>query len=424
MRYVGVRDNRVTVVSNTPFNTEGTITLKVEDDSIPSESLICDYKIRDGQLVSKYSFKDPTKLRLALVGNWKMQCGISTYSENLWPEVAKQIGHVKLFTEQNDNPTSDPYLLGQQHLETDQVSQCWKRGQPLGKLVEEIQAYDPDIVWIQHEYGIWPNARHWLSLLSRLSGFRVICTLHSVFPKHPDKAICEAAIPEIIVHLEGARKCLKDTKAILGQVHVIPHGCYPSVKGRFWNRYGSEHTVFQFGFGFRYKGWEQSLHTIATLKKKYSDVFFTGLFSESPFAKLEHHRYHAELVALIDKLGIQDNVALIRGFQSDQTIDAYLRTNRITLFPYVASPEHEVFGASGAARMAMSKGVPVVTSTVNHFSDLPTVKADTPEELAAAIDLLFSEKEAKKQIALQDAFIEETSWARVAARHIEVFKGS
>jgi glycosyltransferase involved in cell wall biosynthesis len=388
-----------------------------------AEDVLCGYKVRDGVLVPKFGPHDPSTMKLALVGNWKMQCGISTYSENLWPEVARHVGEVKIFAEENDRPTGDVRQLGDLRLADDRVVQCWKRGQPLDRLVEELKAYDPDVIWIQHEFGLWPNARHWLSLMSRLSDFRVIVTMHSVFPNHRDKTICEAAMPEIVVHLEGARHCLKDDKQVGGNVHVIPHGCYPCTdRNRLWNFYRSEHTFLQFGFGFHYKGWRNSIETTAILKKKYPDVFFTGLFSESPFAKMDHQNYFVELMRAVEELGVQQNVALIRGFQSDAVIDSYIRTNRVTLFPYVSSPEHEVFGASGAARMAMSKAVPVVTSTVNHFSDLPTLKAGTPAEMAEVIDRLFSDpNEATKQVQTQLDFIEANSWQKVAARYLELF---
>src|SRR5208337_4525456 len=126
------------------------------------------------------------------------------------------------------------------------------------------------------------------------------------------------------------------------------------------------------------------------------DVFFTGLFSESPYAQVEHQMYYNELMLLIEKLGIQENVSIIRGYQSDATIDSFLRTNQVAIFPYVSHPAHEVFGASGAARTAMSKGLPVITSSVNHFIDLPTIKADTPEEIAKALEKLFIEPAAKE----------------------------
>ena len=64
-------------------------------------------------------------------------------------------------------------------------------------------------MWINHEFGLWPNASYWLSMLTQLSEYRIITTLHSVFPQHYDKTICEAAIPEIIVHSEGAKQALE-----------------------------------------------------------------------------------------------------------------------------------------------------------------------------------------------------------------------
>jgi glycosyltransferase involved in cell wall biosynthesis len=179
----------------------------------------------------------------------------------------------------------------------------------------------------------------------------------------------------------------------------------------------------QFGFGFRYKGWENSIEAVAILKQKYPDVFFTGLFSESPYAKAEHQIYYNELMELVDRLDIRENVAILRGYQSDASLDSFLRTNQVTIFPYVSHPAHEVFGASGAARMAMSKGLPVITSSVNHFSDLPTVKADTPEEIAHALEILFTVPEAKElQIQKQISYLNDNTWEKVALRYIALFE--
>jgi glycosyltransferase involved in cell wall biosynthesis len=179
----------------------------------------------------------------------------------------------------------------------------------------------------------------------------------------------------------------------------------------------------QFGFGLRYKGWENAIRATAVLKQKHADVFFTGLFSESPHNKAEHELYFNELLALIYELGVQDNVALLRGYFSEEVLDSYLRTNQATLFPYISHPEHEVFGVSGAARIAMSKGLPVVTSSVNHFSDLPTIKADSPEEIASALERVFLDKNYKEQqIAQQNEYLIDNSWEQVAAQYLKLFE--
>jgi glycosyltransferase involved in cell wall biosynthesis len=424
MRYAGIKNNRICIISGEPIKSDEYQVLEIPDElsHIPSLDLITGCRVREGKLINKMARKPASQMKVAFVGNWKMRCGIATYSNNLWGEVIKHVGDAKLFIEVNE-VTGPLNEVGNQTISPDKVVPCWKRGQSLQELVKQIKEYEPDIVWIQHEFGLWPNAMHWLAFMNQLSDYRVIVTMHSVF-HHRDKTIVEAAIPEIVVHLDGAKKVLKEEKQIPGKVYVIPHGCFPCTnRERLWNFYKSDRTFMQFGFGFRYKGWENAVRACAILKQKYSDVFFTGLFSESPHNKAEHEMYYNELMALVDTLGVQENVAIIRGFQSEETLDSYMRTNQATLFPYVSHPAHEVWGASGAARIAMAKGLPVVTSSVNHFSDLPSIKADSPEEIAAALDKLFTDKAHREaQVQKQINYLDENTWENVAKKYVSLFE--
>lgn len=425
MRYAATKQGRIFSISSQPFQTASDYQIiEVPDElsHIPAKDLILHARVKNGQVICKLIKKPVNKMKVALVGNYKDTCGIATYSENLWSEVIKHVGDFKLFIENNDVSTGSLSQMGQATIDPAKIVPCWKRGEPLKSLIEEIKKYDPDVVWIQHEFGLWPNAAYWLSLMSQLSDYRVIVTMHSVF-HHKDKTIVEAAIPEIVVHLQGAYDLLKHEKHVPGKVYVIPHGCFPCTnKERLWNFYKSEHTFMQFGFGFRYKGFELSIKTTALLKEKFPDVFFTALFSESPHNSGEHQMYYNELMELAEKLGVQDNIAILRGFQSDQTLDSYLRTNQATLFPYVAHPNHEVWGASGAARIAMGKALPVITSNVNHFSDLPTIKANAPEEMARELEILFTNPTAREaQIQRQIEYLNETTWEKIALRYICLF---
>lgn len=386
--------------------------------------LITRCRVSAGRLTCRAQKKPAGQIRLAVVGNWMMRCGIATYSESLWPEVVRHVGDFKLFIERNESPTGPVNMLGDRIIPHDKVTQCWQRGEPLGELERALKDYSPDIVWIQHEFGIWPNAAHWLSFISRISQFcRVVVTMHSVF-HHRDKTIVEAVIPEIVVHLPGARDILVNEKGVGGSVTVIPHGCNTiGDRDRLWNYYKSDHTFMQFGFGFRYKGWETSIRTCHELKKRHPDVFFTGLFSESPFNPLGHQVYYDELMQLVAELELRDNVAIIRGYQSDAALDSYLRTNSAVVFPYVSEPGHEVFGVSGAARYAMSKCCPVVTTSANHFADVPTVKADSSLALAEALDRMMSNPLARAdQVDRQVEYIRENSWARVALQYVRLFE--
>jgi glycosyltransferase involved in cell wall biosynthesis len=424
-RFIGIKNNYISIISDNPFECEGIQVIELPEHlkDVSSSDLVSNYRLKGGKLEPTKANKPAKELKVALVGNWKMQCGIATYAENLWGAVVEHLGDFKLFIEKNEVTTGSVNQVGNLTIPDDKISVCWKRGESLQPLISEIKKYDPDIVWIQHEFGLWPNACYWLSLMNQLSDYRVIVTMHSVF-HHKDKTICEAAMPEIITHLPGGYEVLKNEKKIPGKVHVIPHGCFPCIsKDKLWNFYKSDKTFLQFGFGFRYKGWENAIKATAILRKKYPDVFFTGLFSESAYNQVEHQLYYDELMRLVDSLGIQENVAIIKGFQSDETLDSYLRTNQATIFPYISHPAHEVFGASGAARIAMSKALPVITSSVNHFSDLPTIKADSAEEIALALEKLFASKaEREAQINKQIEYLNENTWEKIALRYINLFE--
>jgi glycosyltransferase involved in cell wall biosynthesis len=412
-----VKDNRICLVSEQPFAHPDWQVIEYHGTAT-SKELIADHCIKDGQAVPKKIGKPANKLRVALITNWQMECGLANYIRDLANELVELIGELHLFVERN--PIVPSYLNPK--LTPDKITPCWKRGEPLTELAQAIKNYQPDIVLINHEWGIFSNARYWLSLLGQLSDFRVISILHSIF-WHQDKLVSEAPMKEVVVHLDGAKHVLKE-KGNSATIHVLPHGCpLPSQEPRLWNCYKSEHTIVQQGFGFAYKGYENSIRAIALLKDKYPDIFFTGLYSESPYAKVEHDTLYHHLMEIVDKLGVANHVALIRGYQSDKVLDAYLRTNKVAIFPYAYAKGHECFGSSGAAPYAMSKGVPVITSSINHFCNLPTIKADTPQAMAEQLDRLFSDPQIyRQQIEKQNAYLQANSWAETAKRFAAIFE--
>lgn len=425
-RFAGIKNERVHIVSNQIFTNKELLVLEVpkELDNVLSTTITTEYIVQDGIFIWKLEKKPLAKIKLAFIGNWAMACGISTYNEKLWPEIAKYIGSFKLFVEKNDNPIRSINIFGDKVLIKDDVIICWKRGESLQELVFQIKQYNPDVILIGHEWGLFPNAAHFLAALTQLSCYKIITTMHSIFPNHKDKLIVEAALGgTIITHLEGAKQNLLD-KGINSNICVIPHGCDTKLnQDKLWNIYKTEHTFIQQGFGLRYKNFEWSIKAAAILKQKYPDIFFTGLISETPFAKEEHNIYYNELLELIDKNNLQGNIGLIRGFQTDAIIDSYFKTNRVAVFPYMSAPGSEVFGSSGAVRLAITAGVPAITSNIHHFEDTPSIKIKSIEELAKEIDRLFSDKNLQQeQIKKQNKFAEDNSWAKIAEKYAKVLE--
>ena len=373
-----------------------------------AERVIEKFKVVHGKLVKKTKKKQASEMKAAFVGVYKTECGIATYSEWLWFEMAKHFKETKIFCEY-DSPESPGAI------------RCWSRGKAIAHLIDELEEYDPDIIYIQHEFGIFPNAAKWLSLLSRLSHKPIVVTFHSTF-EHQDKTVCEAAVPNLIVHTYEAKRCLQG-KGVNGKIFVIPHGSHePDSQEKLWNIYRTTKTLIQYGFLFRYKNFEESLRVVAELKKKHPDVFFTGLLSEAKGAKAESDFLFNKLQAIVKELGIEDNVGFVRKFQSEASLESYLRTSSVAIFPYFSPLEHRVYASSGAARLAMKYGIPCVVSKMNHFSDLEGVcpRAGSTVEYAQIIESLFDKKQAIAQVKRQNEFLKKTSWKKVAEQYVQV----
>jgi glycosyltransferase involved in cell wall biosynthesis len=417
-RYAGLIGNRIAAISDRPFS--DAVEVPIELDAVSSNDLVQQFVYRDGKFQSKTAKKPAKELRVAFVTNWNQRCGISTYSKFLIEKIVPHIKDYAIFAEDSKLNKDD---FNDTTIDNSKVVYCWKRGESLLPLSNAIKKFNPDIVQIQNEPGLYPNARYWISLLSQLHNYRVITTNHSIF-HHLDKLITEAPQTEMIVHSDAAKFVLQNEKQVSGSITTIPHGCFPANNlPPLWDYYKSRFTFIQLGFLHRYKNFECSIRATAILKAKYPDVYFTGICSTGSFSDVAHNAYYSDLMELIERLGVQDNVGLIKGYQSEVVLSSFLRMNKAAVFPYQSNKEHECFGSSGSAPYAMTFGIPCITSHVHHFTDLPTIKINTPEEMAMELSKLFEDPVyLKTQVEKQNIYLAENSWEKTAERYIGVFE--
>jgi glycosyltransferase involved in cell wall biosynthesis len=262
-------------------------------------------------------------------------------------------------------------------------------------------------------------------MLQLLDSIPHIVVLHSTY-EHLDKTICTSAMKHILVHSNVAKGVLRKL-GNKGDIHVIPHGCvqFPERKS-LWNIYQTEHAIVQFGFGFFYKGVDRAIEAIAKLKAqkpdKYKDIFYCYYCSESGHCKNIHDEYMSFLMGKVEALGLQDNVVVIKKYNSDEEINNILRTAKLAIFPYLINADNKVYGASGAARIAMANGIPVIASESHLFDELPVPRPTNSDELAAEIDNVFSDWKVKvKMIETQDEYVKTNSWDSVTDRYLAMF---
>jgi glycosyltransferase involved in cell wall biosynthesis len=312
------------------------------------------------------------------------------------------------------------------HPDTTNVKRCWKRGESMAETMQILKNWQPDFVIVQHEFGIFPKATHFLAMLQALKEFNYIVTLHSVY-EHLDKTICTSAIDNIVVHTEEGKDCLQR----LGHnqnIFVVPHGC-PQFEQteELWNIFQTPYTLVQFGFGFFYKGVDRAIDAIHHLKStdpKFQNIFYCYLCSDSGHFNSIFNDYYNYLNDKIETLGLQENVSIVRKFHSEQTINNYLRCAKIALFPYITNPLHVVYGSSGAIRVAMANKIPVIASEGHMFDDLEGVVPRPHDHISLAkeIDEIFSNDQHKARLLLKAKnYMKTNTWDHVADKYLNLY---
>lgn len=304
---------------------------------------------------------------------------------------------------------------------------CWKRGEDLSELINLVKKYEPDFIIIQHEYGIFPNAFKFMQLIQAIDKIPYAVVMHSVY-KHLDKVVYSEAAKNIIVHSQESKKVLKEM-GNTNSISVIPHGCIRfKDTTELWNICVNPYTIVQFGFGFSYKGVDRALGAIAHLKasnKKYDKIQYIYLCSTNAHNNAANAEYCKKLMRLAKELNIEENVVIIQKYQTEDMINLYLRLGKICIFPYIIDPSNEVFGASGAIRIALANKRPVLASESHLFDDLEGIvpRPKNHIELASEIDKIFSFGEYKDSLVQTGfSFIEKNSWDYAANKYLEVYE--
>lgn len=400
------------MVSDYPVKIAGQKTVKVR--SLNPEKYIGKRIPTQYLKMSDYTPKELKDLKVAFICNWNDQCGISTYSKFLVDAIQPIVKEIKVFSEHSDS-IKDSF-----------VEECWQRGESLLGLAKKIKSWGADFIIIQHEFGIFPNAFYFMQLMEKLQDIPYVVTIHSVY-QHLDKVVYTECIKNAVVHSDAAKKCLENNGNRIN-TYVIPHGCFKNEDSQeLWNIMLSPYTVLQFGFGFRYKGVENAIKAINHLTKndaKFKDIRYIYLCSENRYNSSVHDSYYEDLQKLCKELDVENNVVIIRKYQTDHMLNLYLRLAKVAIFPYVVDKDNIVFGASGAIRVAMANNKPVIASSSTMFEDLEGVvpRPSSYLELASEIDKIFSDEQYKNQLLEKSKnYVEQYDWSIVAKMYLDIY---
>jgi len=362
-------------------------------------------------------------MRIAVISTYPpVECGIGTYTQFLTDELKK---------------TPNEIIIVSQHgARGDSVFPVYNADDvdPAKEIFDITMKLTPDIVHIQHEYGLYGemDGIAVLDLIHRFksSNIPTIATFHTVF-KNPEfrkgyilKTMCRD-LDGIIVHEDNHIDRLTtiygcDSK----KIHLIPHGARiiePIKDAKMKLKLTGKKVILLFGYFRETKEFGKLLEIFPQILKKVPDAY---LVISAKSRKNEYNEYKNHIFDMVVNLpdNIKENVEIFRGQFPQYTFDTILNAADISVFPYSLGAQ------SGTMAHAFAFGVPVVTS------DLPAFKriikksgggfcAETDEEYIDNIVKLLTDNKLRKQCTenMKRYVKEEISWKIVAEKTISVY---
>ncbi|RLG85288.1 MAG: hypothetical protein DRO39_05975 [Thermoprotei archaeon] len=329
-------------------------------------------------------------MKVALVSPWgSARCGIRSYTRFLAEELSK---HVELWV-----------VPHYRYAPPDRGYARW--------LARRALSLEPDIIHVQHEYGIWNplDPGVFLELLRELGRgrARVVVTMHST--GFPAEAGIAGLADAIIVH---NRCMLSAFRGSRDKVLIIPHGCrlIDIPRGAARRRLGIDpgrYVVGVFGFVDWRKGHDIALEVFAGLRRRVDAemVFVGGWHTDSG------NPYMQQVLARARELGVR-----VTGYVDDAAFETWLAAVDVVLHPARAVSE------SGVVCAALGAGKPVVATDHPAFEDKPVLRCRTVEEMVEALQSLADPGQRDEWGRRARRYAEQNSWAKIAEKHAELYR--
>lgn len=312
--------------------------------------------------------------RIALIGNYlPRRCGIATFTTDMYRAVTERFPDIAV----------DVYAMndGQVYDYPDTVVHSIDQ-QDAGAYLEAarlIDASGADLLWLQHEYGIFGGdaGQLILSLLDRVS-MPVAVTLHTVL-EAPDSAqrhvmdrIVRLADRLIVMADMGRDTLIRVYGANPAQISVIPHGIpdrpfAPTAPMKEKLGLGGHDVVLTFGLLSPGKGIETMIEAMPAVVERFPNALYAVLGATHPhLVAHEGEAYRDRLKALAAARGVAGNILWRDAFlETDELLD-WLEAADIYVTPYLNPAQV----TSGTLSYAIGLGKPVISTPYVHAAEL------------------------------------------------------
>jgi len=300
-------------------------------------------------------------------------------------------------------------------------------------IAERINKSNYDVVWLQHEFGIFSG--EWgCNVLELCRALRkpLITTLHTVMenPPEPARDITRKLIrmsDAVTVMVDVARSLLArwydaDVRKVVTLPHGVPDAPFmPSDSIKAPNLKGLN-VLSTFGLLSRGKGIEYAIEAMPAILAKFPNTVYLVLGATHPKVKeAEGESYRLKLMTRACELGVADHVEFVGRYLSLEQIIYYLQSTDVYVTPYIGRNQI----SSGTLAYALSLGKAMVSTPYLYAQEVMgegrgrlASFEDSASIAESVCELLADPAERKRIEKACYAYSRQMTWTAVGTRHV------
>ena len=374
-------------------------------------------------------------MRIAWLSSWPPRhCGIATYSQELVHALREKGSEIHIVCHTDGGSQGEKQV----HPVIDTKEAGWD--QTVYETVREIR---PDVVHIQHEFGLYrTQGDHSSSLFRplfrwRVEGkFPVVVTFHSVYTRlnRMIRLYMDLILRQIdagVVHAEYQWVYLPLNIGRLPEnVYVIPHGANSSVnvsKEEAKERYGlaGKRVIGMIGWFTPTKAFHRVIELWDELTEHLEEKTLLVLAGDARMGDPAQTEYKKDLLARVDRCTSRSRIKLVLGSFSPLEYERVLSCFDVMVMPYTFASQ------SGNLAHSFALGVPVIVSgleglkaEVEASGGGISVPPGDNAELKRAILMMMGDDHLRKRYAqkARQYVKKRIAWPLIAEKHMKLYQ--
>jgi 1,2-diacylglycerol 3-alpha-glucosyltransferase len=374
-------------------------------------------------------------MEIAWLSSWPPRsCGIATYSEELISALRKAQNDIHVICHPDGGRRGEKNVYPVMNTETP----GWDEA-----VYDKIQKINPDIVHIQHEFGLYQtsgdHAAGLFRFLFRLQvqgKYPAVITYHSVYSRLSPMIrlymdVTQRLVQAGIVHAEYQWMNLHaNLGRIVNNVYVIPHGAAAGVsisKTLAKKKLGVEGKLVlgMIGWFTQTKGFDRVLEIWDDLAEELDNKTVLVLAGDARRGDPNQIDYKKKLLDLVEQCVHRDRIKIVKGSFTPEEYNSIMAAFDLMVMPYTFASQ------SGNLAHSFALGVPAVVSGLEGLkaeaeasgAAIP-VSPEDGDELKQAILMIMGNADLRNRYARRaNAYVKKKiSWSITAKKHMQIYK--